>query len=111
MVAHRTDLPSGIEEVSVDIPVDDLPSARCRGRVLDASGLPVAGARVVAVRFSHVQATSAEASSDAEGRFAIGRLTRGIYGLRIEHGAQPTFLGDRELFAGRDEDVGDVRLQ
>ena len=50
--------------------------------------------------------------TDGEGRFSIGPLTRGSYSLRLEPtGADPTFAGQHTLLAGRDEDVGDVRLR
>ena len=112
LVAHYTDIDVSTEEVVFEVPQEDLPASRLNGRVLDATGRPTGNVRVVAVRSSTIMACSAETMSDAEGRFSIGPLTRGKYSLRLAPaGANPVFIGQRELFAGRDENVGDVRLR
>jgi hypothetical protein len=62
------------------------------GRVVDASGQPLAGARVVAVSRSALDAT--EGRSDAEGRFGFGPLHPGRYAvLAASPGASAQPLG------------------
>jgi protocatechuate 3,4-dioxygenase beta subunit len=61
-------------------------AATLSGRVVDARGRPVPGARVLALRLRGPAETEAafEATADADGRFAVARLAAGRYRLLVE---------------------------
>jgi RNA polymerase sigma factor (sigma-70 family) len=74
------DVPPGVAEVAADV---DLPSLSITGRVVDASGAPVAGAsidcRLVGASGEGGGFLPSEIQSAADGTFAIGALEEGAY--------------------------------
>jgi hypothetical protein len=109
VVAERTDVATGPDELLIEIAAADLPSAALRGRLLDANGAPRADVKVVAVRASETLATSVETRTAADGRFALRPLPRGRYLLHAEIDGAVVALGERELSAEQVDDLGDVR--
>ena len=92
-----------------------VPELRLRGRLLDADGTPLAGARVAAEGFFHALPSVAardagETQSDADGAFALAGLRSDIgHSLLVEAGARATLV--RELAASAGElDLGDLVL-
>ena len=91
------------------IPVDRVPNAGARGRVLSAIGMPLAGALV---RFGGEAARGlADAHTKEDGTFALGRLVPGSYWVTVQHEVHPTLhLGRHELTSNAALDLGDLTL-
>jgi hypothetical protein len=95
------------------------------GRLVDADGAPVVGARVVSRRHDYGEACAAaafhcgwpseatvrETRSDAAGRFELALLRPTDYALVIDHPAFPRHaLHDLRVLADLELDLGDVLL-
>lgn len=91
------------------VPVDRVPNAGARGRVLSPIGMPLAGALV---RFGgEAERGLADARSREDGTFALGRLVPGSYWVTVQHEVHPTLhLGRHEVTSGVPLDLGDLTL-
>lgn len=74
----RVVLPPAAPEVSAVLELRTLPTGRIRGRVVDESGQPVAGARVLAWSHPETPWPWEDGRADAEGRFDLSGLTPGV---------------------------------
>ncbi len=111
-LASRADVPLAVTTVEIELAADQLPGRRVTGRLVDATGAPVANTQVTALRSD---ATGLQArdltSTDGDGRFATVALPAGTY--RIATGgpqAMARLLGTAVLTVARDEDLGDLRV-
>jgi len=74
--------------------------ASVRGRVIDASGAPLARSKVTAVREGTNE--SRETMTDESGRFALPELGVGTYRLEVTLGGYRTYANRTELAVGQD---------
>src|SRR4051812_25953225 len=65
-------------------PAAAAPAETLQGVVADGRGRPVPGARVVVLPGGPAREPPRDAVTDADGRFAVGRLARGPYRLLVE---------------------------
>ena len=113
-----------------DIEVRLIEGSTLTGRIVDASGSPVEGARVTATHLAEggrgeavaaLPTVSAgpwslgrvEATTDASGRFRLVHLDEGGWKLAVTHAAFARSVLEGTIQVGRREsrDVGDVRLE
>jgi protocatechuate 3,4-dioxygenase beta subunit len=99
----------GTQDLVIRLAAADLPTARLRGRIVDANGAPLV-ATFTANRDRETAAHVAEAAAD--GRFELGPLPAGRYRGRVvtkAHGSLP--VADVLLEPDGQRDLGDLVLQ
>ncbi len=100
----------GAEPLIVPIDSAVLPSCRLRGRIVDEDGAPLAGVQfnpiLSAAGFSPIE------TADAAGRFDLGPVPPGEYGIRIRAKGYAAHQSEKvTLAANASWDFGDLQLQ
>ncbi|MDO8348930.1 MAG: carboxypeptidase regulatory-like domain-containing protein [Planctomycetota bacterium] len=100
----------GQTEITFTLAVDAVlgKTSTVRMRIVDASGAPVAGARVA---LDEPSTSSGGKPADAEGRFVAKNLKPGRVRLRVSHKEQHGPPAEIDIPPGHDLDLGDVVLQ
>jgi RNA polymerase sigma-70 factor (ECF subfamily) len=97
------------EDLEFRVPFERIPSARIVGAVVDAAGRPAGTAAISPV--NPLYNTSPIVHVDAAGRFEVGPLQPGIWGLRIDAADRPPVrVAARELATGETWDVGTLDI-
>jgi RNA polymerase sigma-70 factor (ECF subfamily) len=109
IVAHLRDLVPQATAHAIALDATTLPSARLRGRLVDAHGTPQRGVTVVArTRVSEILLSHASVETGADGRFELGPLPPGPWTLLAGTTPDARQLGEHALAAGQSIDVRDV---
>ncbi|MFO0984346.1 MAG: carboxypeptidase-like regulatory domain-containing protein [Planctomycetota bacterium] len=103
----KQDVRPGTAELVFRISRDHLATASIAGRIVDAAGDPIEGARISPQREGSV--TGLIVTADLAGRFTIGRLPAGRYRIRVDADQRPAVLAPRhDLAAGETWEAGDI---
>lgn len=109
--AWLADVRPGQAEVVLRVDPATAPSARLRGRFVDAQRAPVASASLSLVSVALKRALPF-AAVDADGRFDLGPISPGGYTLYLESKEFPSrSLGPYELAREQQLDLGDIVLE
>jgi len=109
VVARLEDVAPQVEPHPLAIAADALPSARLRGRVVDAQGTPRASVTVVArTNVAALLLSQASVTTDAEGRFDVGPLPPGAWTVLLGEPPSARVLTTKTLAADEVAELGDV---
>ncbi|MGE3173693.1 MAG: sigma-70 family RNA polymerase sigma factor [Planctomycetota bacterium] len=114
MLARLEAVPVSTDEVVLALRADQLPAHSLRGRFVDDQGAPRGGVEIAALGFGGAVGgqplmVRREATTAADGTFAIGPLPAGSYQLTIGGMTQPRAIGVGVLTAAQDLDLGDLK--
>jgi protocatechuate 3,4-dioxygenase beta subunit len=108
-IAARRGVAAREREVVFDLQPAELPTRTIRGRLVDAQLAPVANAAIAADRLDgNGLVVHCEATTGADGAFALGPLTGGRYQLTQDPKGRPRALATATV-VDRDEDLGAVK--
>ena len=105
----RRQVPASVSTTHFELGAEDLPTRMLRGRLVDANLAPVAAQTVRARRTGDELMVMLEATSQADGSFAIGPLPSGDYIVQMGSLRDAKTVGRGVVSSARDEDLGDGR--
>ena len=110
-LVHRGGLRPGGDEVSLEIPPANMPSAYTAGRIVDESGRGIANVRLLMIRRDAPLIGRALGFSSADGAFRIGPVPAGNYSLEVRApGKDAQQVQLEPLTFGTTTTTGDIRL-